>query len=173
MTVQYLKVLPTRRLGKIIKIFIRLGPKFEWKSFKRPQTSYRWVILVTVRLIIKESEAMQSAESEMTSKINLSPLTLELVYIICKNSIRTARKTWHFSITKNNFLTVFQEIMLVYSDNNTKTIKIKEELPMVEAGGTYLASCFNELKSARSSYEKKLRVLKHHTALKFRKPNAP
>jgi hypothetical protein len=37
-------------------------------------------------------------------------------------SVRTAKKTRHFSITKINWLTLFKEIIAVYSENHTKHI---------------------------------------------------
>jgi hypothetical protein len=39
-----------------------------------------------------------------------------------KNSVRTAKKTQHFTITKINWLTLFKEIIAVYSENHTKPI---------------------------------------------------
>jgi hypothetical protein len=48
----------------------------------------------------------------------------KLVKIIFKNSVRTAKKTQYFTITKINWLTLFKEIIAVYSENHTKFIKI-------------------------------------------------
>jgi hypothetical protein len=39
---------------------------------------------------------------------------------IFNNSVRTAKKTQHFTITKINWLTLFKEIIAVYSENRTK-----------------------------------------------------
>jgi hypothetical protein len=44
----------------------------------------------------------------------------KLVYIIFKNSVRTAKKTQHFTITKVNWLMMFKEIIAVCSENHTK-----------------------------------------------------
>jgi hypothetical protein len=44
----------------------------------------------------------------------------KLVKIIFKNSVRTAKETHHFTITKINWLTLFKEIIAVYSENHTK-----------------------------------------------------
>jgi hypothetical protein len=41
------------------------------------------------------------------------------------NSVRTAKKTQHFTITKINWLTLFKEIIAVYSENHTKYINTK------------------------------------------------
>jgi hypothetical protein len=42
-----------------------------------------------------------------------------------KNSVRTAKKTQHFTITKINWLTLFKEIIAVYCENHTKPINTK------------------------------------------------
>jgi hypothetical protein len=39
-----------------------------------------------------------------------------------ENSALTAKKTQHFTITKINWLTLFKEIIAVYSENHTKHI---------------------------------------------------
>jgi hypothetical protein len=49
----------------------------------------------------------------------------KLIKIIFKNSVRTAKKTQHFTITKINWLTLFKEIIAVYSENYTKAHKYK------------------------------------------------
>jgi hypothetical protein len=40
-------------------------------------------------------------------------------------SVRTAKKSQHFTITKINWLTLFREIIAVYSENHTKHINTK------------------------------------------------
>jgi hypothetical protein len=40
-----------------------------------------------------------------------------------KKSVRTAKKTPHFTVTKINLLTLFKEIIAVYCENNTRTYK--------------------------------------------------
>jgi hypothetical protein len=58
-----------------------------------------------------------------------------------KHSVRTAKKTQHFTITKINWLTLFKEIIAVYSEHCTKPMNTlcgqTSELLIVEAGGTY------------------------------------
>jgi hypothetical protein len=49
-----------------------------------------------------------------------NPLKPKLVYIIFKNSVRTSKRTPHFTITKINWLMLFKEIIVVYSENDTK-----------------------------------------------------
>jgi hypothetical protein len=55
-----------------------------------------------------------------------------------KNSVRTAKKTQHFTITNINWLTLFKEIIVVYSENHTKNINAlgrqNEELTEFKAG---------------------------------------
>jgi hypothetical protein len=50
----------------------------------------------------------------------LNPLKPKLIQMIFKNSVRTTKKTQHFTITKINWLTLFREIIAVYSENHTK-----------------------------------------------------
>jgi hypothetical protein len=45
--------------------------------------------------------------------------------MIFKNSVRTAKKTQVFTITKTNLLMLFKEIIAVYSENHTKHINTK------------------------------------------------
>jgi hypothetical protein len=40
--------------------------------------------------------------------------------LLFNNWVRTAKKTQHFTITKMNLLTLFEEIIAVYSENHTK-----------------------------------------------------
>jgi hypothetical protein len=49
----------------------------------------------------------------------------KLVYIIFKNSVRTTKKTIHFTITNINWLMLFKEIIAVYSENHTKLTNTK------------------------------------------------
>jgi hypothetical protein len=60
---------------------------------------------------------------------------------IFKNSVRTAKKTPHFTITKINWLTLFTEIIATYSENHTKPINTLRghnvELLVIKAGGPY------------------------------------
>jgi hypothetical protein len=48
------------------------------------------------------------------------PLKPKLSAILFNNSVRTAKKTPHFTVTKINRLTLFKEIIAVYSENHTK-----------------------------------------------------
>jgi hypothetical protein len=45
--------------------------------------------------------------------------------MLFKNSVRTSKRTLHFTITKINWLTLFREMIAVYSENHTKTHKYK------------------------------------------------
>jgi hypothetical protein len=45
--------------------------------------------------------------------------------MLFKNSVRTSKRTPHFTITKINFLTLFKEVIAVYSENHAKPINTK------------------------------------------------
>jgi hypothetical protein len=55
---------------------------------------------------------------------NLNPLKPKLVQITFKNSVRTAKKTQHFTITKINLFLLFKEIIAVDGENYMKPINI-------------------------------------------------
>jgi hypothetical protein len=61
--------------------------------------------------------------------------------IIFNNSVRTAKKTQLFTITKINWLTLFKEIIAVFTENHMKSINTlcgqNAELLVTKAGGTY------------------------------------
>jgi hypothetical protein len=65
--------------------------------------------------------------------------------MIFNNSVRTAKKTPHFTITKINWLTLFKEIIAVYCKNHMKRINTlcgqNAELLNVKPGGTYSYHC--------------------------------
>jgi hypothetical protein len=75
----------------------------------------------------------------------VNPLNPKLAEIIFKNSVRTAKKTQHFSITKVSWLILFREIIAVYSENNAKPINTlcghNAELLNVNSGGTWFTTC--------------------------------
>jgi hypothetical protein len=50
---------------------------------------------------------------------------MKFFQILFKNSVRTTKKTPHFTITKINWLTLFKEIIAVYSENHMKPINTK------------------------------------------------
>jgi hypothetical protein len=66
----------------------------------------------------------------------MNPLKPKFAKIIFKSSVRTSKKTPHFTITKINLLTLFKEIIAVYTENHMKQIK-NADLLIVEAGGTF------------------------------------
>jgi hypothetical protein len=72
---------------------------------------------------------------------SVNPLKTKLVYMIFKNSVRTAKKTLHVTITKINWLILFKEIIDVYSENPTKHVNTRyghnAGLLIVKSGGTY------------------------------------
>jgi hypothetical protein len=98
--------------------------------------TFRFVLLIPSR----------SWSSQRTFSFN--PLIPRLVWIIFKNSVRTAKKTQHFTITKINWLTLFKEIIAVYTENLTKyTMK----LLIFKAGGTN--SSHSALKGSTNNLE--------------------
>jgi hypothetical protein len=56
---------------------------------------------------------------------SFNPLNPYIVQILVNNSVRTSKKTPHFTITKINWLTLFKEIIAVYTENHTEPINIK------------------------------------------------
>jgi hypothetical protein len=65
------------------------------------------------------------------------PLKLKIAWVIFKNLVRTAKKTPHITITQINWLTLFKEIIAVYTENHMKQIQNAEWL-IFNAGGTYI-----------------------------------
>jgi hypothetical protein len=57
--------------------------------------------------------------------------------MIFKNSVRTSKRTPHFTITKINWLTPFKEIIAVYVKNHGEPINKNAQLLTVKAAGTY------------------------------------
>jgi hypothetical protein len=45
--------------------------------------------------------------------------------MLFKNPVRTSKRTPYFTITKVNWLTLFKEIIAVYSENHAKPINTK------------------------------------------------
>jgi hypothetical protein len=77
-----------------------------------------------------------------------NPFKLKLVWIQFKNSVRTSKRTSHFTITKINWLTLFKEIIIVYTKNNTKCINTKCRLTYWwRCWYIYLPSDFKRLKN--------------------------
>jgi hypothetical protein len=48
--------------------------------------------------------------------------------MLFKNSVRTSKRTPHFTITKINWLTLFKEIIAVYSENHAEPIHTKRSI---------------------------------------------
>jgi hypothetical protein len=88
--------------------------KYYSEELRLQRVPPRKVVVVVVVVIAGSS-------SSKTIVQNLfNPLKPKLVEIIFKNSVRTAKKTQLFTITKINWLTLFKEIITVYSENYTK-----------------------------------------------------
>jgi hypothetical protein len=54
--------------------------------------------------------------------------------MVFKHSVRTAKKTQHFTITKINWLTLFKEITAVHCENHMKNINLNAEVLVIKAG---------------------------------------
>jgi hypothetical protein len=60
--------------------------------------------------------------------------------MLFKYSVHTSKRTPHFTITKINWLTLFKELIAVYTENNMKLINAfcgQEAELICKAGGTY------------------------------------
>jgi hypothetical protein len=60
-----------------------------------------------------------------TSKHQINPLKPKLVWITAKNSVRTVKKTQHFTITKISLLMLFNKIITVHTENYMKDVITK------------------------------------------------
>jgi hypothetical protein len=71
---------------------------------------------------------------------SIDRLKLKLIETTFKESVRTAKKTLHLSITKISWLMLFKEIIAVYFENHTKATYTfsgqNTELLIVKAGDT-------------------------------------
>jgi hypothetical protein len=72
------------------------------------------------------------------SSINKVGLIRDTFYCqsLFKNSVLTAKKTTHFTITNINWLTLFKEMIAVYSENHMKPLNA--ELLNIKVGCTYI-----------------------------------
>jgi hypothetical protein len=67
----------------------------------------------------------------------ITHLKLKLVKIILNNSVRTSKRTLHFTISKISRLMVFEKIIAVYTKKHTEPVAIQSaELLIVETTGT-------------------------------------
>jgi hypothetical protein len=57
--------------------------------------------------------------------------------MLFKNPVRTSKRTPHFTITEINWLTLFKEIIAVYSENHTKPVSTKYNVTHFKIAGTY------------------------------------
>jgi hypothetical protein len=57
--------------------------------------------------------------------------------MLFKNSVRTSKRTPHFTITNIKWLTLFKEITAVYSENHAKPINTKCNILTIKADGSY------------------------------------
>jgi hypothetical protein len=77
------------------------------------------------KLKILRLESSCTEQTHEFSSYVYNPLKPKLVYIIFKNSVRTAKKTQLFTITKINWLTLFKEIIPVYIAKHAQLINTR------------------------------------------------
>jgi hypothetical protein len=66
--------------------------------------------------------------------------------MLFKNSVRTSKRTPHFTIAKINWLTLFKEIILISSEDYTKPKNTKYSVTDYDCWGLYLPLGFKGLK---------------------------
>jgi hypothetical protein len=59
---------------------------------------------------------------------------MKLVYILFRSPVRTSRRTPNFTIKKINWLTLFKEIIAVYSENHAEPINTKCSITDCQSG---------------------------------------
>jgi hypothetical protein len=57
--------------------------------------------------------------------------------MLFKNSVRTSKRTPHFTIKKINWLTLFKQIFAVYRENHIILISTKYRVTTVKKAGLY------------------------------------
>jgi hypothetical protein len=57
--------------------------------------------------------------------------------MLFKNPVRTSKRTPHFTITKINWLTLFKEIITVYTESQQKPSTQNADLLIAKGAGTY------------------------------------
>jgi hypothetical protein len=57
--------------------------------------------------------------------------------MLFKNSVRTSKRTPHFTITKISWLTLFKEMITGYTKNHTQPINKNADLLTAKGAGTY------------------------------------
>jgi hypothetical protein len=92
--------------------------------------TWAWSILLTSNAILEihAHTPLRCGSWVLGNIFHAATLTVwspKLIYIMFKNSVRTAKKTSHFTITQINWLMLFKEIIAVYTENHTKSINTK------------------------------------------------
>jgi hypothetical protein len=73
-----------------------------------------------------------------SAKPNIKPLKPKLTHKIFNNSVRTARKTMHFTIIGISSLMLFKEIIPIYTKNHKKHTNKNADFLIVKVGRTHL-----------------------------------
>jgi hypothetical protein len=71
------------------------------------------------------TKSKHSDKGKLPITIHTYSLMTKLIYTTFRNSALTANKTQNFTITQINWLTLFKEIIAVYSENRAKYINTK------------------------------------------------
>jgi hypothetical protein len=77
-----------------------------------------------VRLKLEQGEKLSRVLLHLYTILNFD-INLGRAVLIFKNSVRSARKTRHFTITKINFIMLFKEIIAVYTEIRTRPMNAK------------------------------------------------
>jgi hypothetical protein len=72
----------------------------------------------------------------MQNNLSINRLKPNFVFTIFKYSVRTSKRTPHFSIKNINNLMLFKTIIAVYGENHREPIQ-NTELLLVNSAGTY------------------------------------
>jgi hypothetical protein len=94
----------------------------DYKSWKLLKNLSNYVSQLPARCQFIVAEIMSIFKRRPLSYVIINALKPKLVSIIFTYSVRTTKKTPHFTITKINWSTLFKEIIPVYSENHTKPI---------------------------------------------------
>jgi hypothetical protein len=94
----------------------------------RVDGGYIWKVhtnLLHVLVIVTPRRNNPEVHVQGKADLALNPLKPKLVQILFKNSVRTAKKTQHFTITKINWLTLFKDCCLQWESYETHKYKTK------------------------------------------------
>jgi hypothetical protein len=129
---------PEKKKTRISKYRTSSTEAFEFCNYDGRNVSFKMGFNWT----LKPENVILCTGAELLEKwcgitITFNPLKPKLVYMLFKNSVRTSKRTRHFTITKINWLMLIKKIIAVYSENHTKPINTNAVLLTVKADGSY------------------------------------